>query len=1238
MNLTEKPPVVPFLPFNRLLERLRRERKVTIGVGDYVGLGRLLENWDGGSSEDIRTALASLLARNKKDYQRIEETFDEIYACPQELGNKEDPPPAKDPRRKRNRRIFCFLVTTFSAICLSIFLISQNLDLGQDDATPVPAPVPSLSRPGDPNELPPPHPQLPTPKVVYFWEATIASAVVPAFLVFLVFYRGRIRKRQVQLDRQFWRGKLQEQPGPHDYELYLSGLATPFSRDLLDDLSTILARGAGGVTSRRVDIRGTVRQTVRSGLMPTLIYKGRRIAPPLLVLQDISIEMHSWTRKTHALVEGLVRRGVRIEHWYFDGEGERVARSKKGPFRKLDEIYVRYMDSALLVISTGSAVADWNDQIRPWVRLLGRWHLCTWVNPITNRSRWKRTLKRVPMRIWPMDADGLLGAAYDVCAFEGDQLNAPRLTQPSTRTVTSEDIRNMQRLVALVPYADVNLAEYFRQKYYPDIPEDVILSLIGLGTDPTGRVLRWPREELALLLDEARQDPTREEAVRKLLIDLYEASEPDKGTVAHLRWRLDCAMQRVYLKDEKNQEINCGIRELEDLLTSPLREEVAEAVDRLEIPKKGKGQLDKLSILEPVDPSNHTRLDQLIKDTQSGPRINENLVQSSFPFPGMLEIATSLAIAGGIIGGAWQFDLVGKEILTHIPDAYELIWQGKEVLEQGANPVHGTLEMQKLSDRNKVPLRVKLYMDETPIDKTYDLSTSKIKELFQKDRGHWYRLRGQLLNGRLAVSKPLWVSGEFIPVLGNLTVIFKSGLRGTSFQDIPFSLFNGRETVKGKSDQKLELPAGNWTLAVNPRGLGRITKEVNVPPKGELDLEIEVGDYGMINIEQIPDGVVLEQVLIGGFPAPSSNFRSAPGDLTVELTNVFYDHKETVKVKAGETTDLKIVATTKFGGAVFQVTPTTGHSITVVPTSSRLELNGSIQSVSGDKFIGPAGSYTATITAGEAQESILFRITPGEYSKVLVSLYSERPRIRFEGIFFGQGKFTLNPESLAYLDTVIMPEIQGRSADTQIEIAGYTNSVGSYNYNMVLSERRAQSVHDYFVSKGAKESNLSTRSIGPDDPIASNDTPEGRASNSRVELHIFDLPPTFVDQKKSKVFRKKEIETSIRLEGIFFAYDRTSLNAESQGYLDIVIIPELHSRSADTQVEIAGYTDSRGSYDYNMILSGRRAESVRDYLVSKGINDANISAKGFGPDDPVATNDTDMGRAKNRRVELHIFK
>jgi outer membrane protein OmpA-like peptidoglycan-associated protein len=72
------------------------------------------------------------------------------------------------------------------------------------------------------------------------------------------------------------------------------------------------------------------------------------------------------------------------------------------------------------------------------------------------------------------------------------------------------------------------------------------------------------------------------------------------------------------------------------------------------------------------------------------------------------------------------------------------------------------------------------------------------------------------------------------------------------------------------------------------------------------------------------------------------------------------------------------------------------------------------------------------------------------------------------------------------------------------------------------------------------------------------------------------------------------------------------------------------------KLEVEGHTDSVGSDDYNMGLSERRAQSVRDYLVSQGIAESNVSARGFGETSPVASNDTAAGRQQNRRVELVV--
>jgi OmpA-OmpF porin, OOP family len=73
-------------------------------------------------------------------------------------------------------------------------------------------------------------------------------------------------------------------------------------------------------------------------------------------------------------------------------------------------------------------------------------------------------------------------------------------------------------------------------------------------------------------------------------------------------------------------------------------------------------------------------------------------------------------------------------------------------------------------------------------------------------------------------------------------------------------------------------------------------------------------------------------------------------------------------------------------------------------------------------------------------------------------------------------------------------------------------------------------------------------------------------------------------------------------------------------------------------VEVDGHTDSTGSPDFNRKLSQERAESVMKYLTSKGVKAARLSAKGFGPDKPIADNETDAGREANRRVEFNILK
>lgn len=71
-------------------------------------------------------------------------------------------------------------------------------------------------------------------------------------------------------------------------------------------------------------------------------------------------------------------------------------------------------------------------------------------------------------------------------------------------------------------------------------------------------------------------------------------------------------------------------------------------------------------------------------------------------------------------------------------------------------------------------------------------------------------------------------------------------------------------------------------------------------------------------------------------------------------------------------------------------------------------------------------------------------------------------------------------------------------------------------------------------------------------------------------------------------------------------------------------------------IEIVGHTDSTGGYQYNVSLSQRRAQSVANYLISQGVNPARVTTRGAGPDQPVASNNTEAGRQQNRRVEVTL--
>lgn len=125
------------------------------------------------------------------------------------------------------------------------------------------------------------------------------------------------------------------------------------------------------------------------------------------------------------------------------------------------------------------------------------------------------------------------------------------------------------------------------------------------------------------------------------------------------------------------------------------------------------------------------------------------------------------------------------------------------------------------------------------------------------------------------------------------------------------------------------------------------------------------------------------------------------------------------------------------------------------------------------------------------------------------------------------------------------------------------------------------------------------------------------------------VEPTWIEEPVSE-------EKDVTLEGVYFPFDSYRFTPEALETLDqhVVILEEY----PEIKVEIGGHTDSRGTISYNRALSRRRARAVKLHLISKGISRERLMVKAYGGSRPVASNETEEGRAENSRVKLNVLQ
>jgi outer membrane protein OmpA-like peptidoglycan-associated protein len=207
------------------------------------------------------------------------------------------------------------------------------------------------------------------------------------------------------------------------------------------------------------------------------------------------------------------------------------------------------------------------------------------------------------------------------------------------------------------------------------------------------------------------------------------------------------------------------------------------------------------------------------------------------------------------------------------------------------------------------------------------------------------------------------------------------------------------------------------------------------------------------------------------------------------------------------------------------------------------------------------------------------------------------------------------PEKVLFVSGTVKSETESEMANTRIELKNMeTKKISVIPLDTVTGKYTAVAPfnNDYIMTVKREGYVYESRYIAKTDSIYKMPT--------RLDMDIQQI----------------EVNKSYRINDIYFAFNSFDLTSESKAVLDLLI--EFLSENPSIYIEIQGHTDNIGNDAENMKLSANRAKSVYNYLITNKINAVRLSFKGYGKTIPVASNDTEEGRAKNRRTVFVIIR